>query len=127
MLGMAGCGQDFAANADLAQELAALRERDDNVAVLCYLNVVIAWFRPPFHERDGWRLNIKHQQGNAFAFQFFGKAGVVDMIVGGERVADFVQRHPHLPEIRLHHAERSRPADIDQQARSACADYPVVG
>ena len=60
-------------------------------------------------------------------FKLFGKAGVVDVVVRGEGVADLAQGDGHPLEIRLHRAEGPRPADVNEQSRCACADNPVIG
>src|SRR5512137_2840217 len=52
---------------------------------------------------------------------------MIDVIVGGKRIADLVQGDVHLPEVGSHEPESPRPADIDEQAGGSRADNPVVG
>jgi hypothetical protein len=41
----------------------------------------------------------------------------IDVVVGGERAANLVERDIHPPEIRFHPSQSPRPADVDEQAR----------
>lgn len=100
MVGVAGRVQDFSGNPDLAEELAAPLDRDDDVAVRGDIDVVIPRLYPGLHDGDGVRLNIEHEQRNALPLHFLGQSGVVDMIVGGKRVANLAQGMP----IRLRFA-----------------------
>jgi len=127
MIRVARCMKDFARNSDLAEELAALPEGDDHIALFRNIHIVIRRLCPGLHERDGVDLDIEHEEGNAFLLQFLGKARMVNVIVGGERVADLAQGHARPLEVRLHDGQSPRPADVNEQARGARADNPVVG
>lgn len=127
MIGVTGRVQDFSGNSDLAEELAALREGDDNIALACNINVVVPGLCPRLHDWDGVHLDIEYEERNAFPFQFLGKTRMVNVIVRGECVPDLVQGHAHSLEVRLHGSKGAGPADIDKQTRSARTDDPVVG
>jgi len=85
-----GRRQDFAGDADLAQPVAALLERDRHVAVRRDLDIPVGGFGPGLHDGDGVDLHIQHEQRDALAFEFLGQAGVVDVVVRGQRVANLV-------------------------------------
>lgn len=82
---------------------------------------------PGFHEGDRGNLDIGYEERDSLSLQLFCKPCMINVVVGGERVADFVEGDAHLLEICLHDPERSRPADVNQKARSAGADHPIVG
>lgn len=124
---VAGCMQDFAGNSDLAQELTALIERDNDVPNFHNINVAIIRFGPGLHEGDGVHLNIEDEEGNALSLQFLGKPCMVNMIVSGEGIADLAKRDAHLLETRLHGAQGTWPADVHEQAIGASAHHPVIG
>ena len=127
MIGVAGCMQDLSCNTDLAEELAALLEGDDHIAIPGNLDVVIPWLGPGLHDWDSVNLDIEYDEGNAFALQFLGKTCMINVIVSGKGVADLAEGHAHPLEVRLHSSEAPWPANVDEQARSARTYNPVVG
>lgn len=127
MIGVSGRVQDFSGNPDPVEEPAALLEPDDDVAVPGNIDIVVLRLCPGLHDWDGINLNIEYEEGNTFSLQFLGKPCVVNMIMGGKRVANLTQGDVHPLEICLHSSEGSRPADVNQQARSPRTDNPVVG
>jgi hypothetical protein len=66
MIRVAGCMEDFPCNSDLAEKLAALLKRDNDVAVTCNVHIVVPWLCPRLHDRDGINLDIEYEEGNAF-------------------------------------------------------------
>jgi hypothetical protein len=51
---------------------------------------------------------------------------VVNVVVGGERVANLAEGYARLPEVRLHGSKGPWPAHINEQARGAGAYNPVT-
>jgi len=127
MIGVTGRMQDFSRNSDLTEQLAAPFERDDDVAIPRNIDVVVPWLGPSLHDWDGFNLDVEYEKGNAFSLQFLGKTRVVNVIVGGKCVADLAQGYPLPLEVGLHSPEGPGPANVDEQAISACAYNPVVG
>ncbi len=66
MIGVSGSVKDLSCNSDLAEELTALLEGDDDVAFRCNLNIVVLRLCPGLHNWDGVNLDIKYEKGYAF-------------------------------------------------------------
>jgi len=112
MIRVSGRVNDFPRNSDLAEELAALLEWDDDVALARDLHIVILWLCPSLYNWDGVNLDIEYKQRNAYPLQFLTKTCVVNVIVGGERVANLVEGHTHPFEIRLPSSKSSWTANV---------------
>lgn len=127
MIGVAGRVQDFSGNSQPGEERAALRKRNGDVAMLGNVDIIVPRLGPGLHDGDGANLHVEDEQGHAFPLHLLCKPGMVDVIVGGERVANLAQGDAHLLEAGLHGPEGARPTDIHQQAGSTLAHHPVVG
>jgi hypothetical protein len=87
---------------------------------------MVLWLGKLLHPRDRRDLGFQHEQRHAGQLQVLGSAGMVDVVVGREPVADFLEWHAHALEIGEQGPDQARPTQVDQQPRSASADHPVV-
>lgn len=81
MVRMAGRMKYLSSNADLVEELTALLEGDDDVAILRNINILVPRFCPGLHQGDRINLDIEYKQGtpetlnhlshNTMIFPFF--------------------------------------------------------
>lgn len=113
MIGVPGRVDDFAGDAEPGEQVAALVAGDDAIPVECDLGVVVVRLRPLLHQRKMRKLEIDHEESHTGELEILGEPGVVDVKVGGEAVANFLERNSPAAEIGLHLSHRAGPTQID--------------
>ena len=97
---------------------------DDDVPVQGDVGELILGLDVPLHQRNERHLHVDHQQGHAGVLEILREAGVIDVIVRRQRVADFLERDvgatefarivPIVPGQPRSTRTRDRPALITQ-------------
>ncbi len=93
----------------------------------CEVDVMVLWLDPCLHKRDRIDLCFEHKVRNPCLLEFLGKTGVIGVVVGRQTALDLAERNAPPLEARAHPSHSARPTQIDEQMRSAGADYPIVG
>ena len=116
-----------AGDADRREQPARLIATPHHVPFRHDLRVVIGGLDVPSHRRDRDDLRFPHEQRHAARLEVLRRAGVIDVVVRRETVADLGERDPRAPEVVQQFGDHARPAEVHEQARPTCADHPEVG
>ena len=107
---------DLAGDTDRGEERPALGTGNDDVVARRDFGVIVRRLRPLLHQRNRVHLLLHDEQRHTPALEIFRGAGMIDVVVRGEPVAEFIERHAHPVEVREQGASHSRPTQVDQQA-----------
>jgi hypothetical protein len=90
------------------------------------MSVKCLWLDVALQQRNRRNLQIDDEQRNAGGLELLRQAGMIDVIVSGEPALDLVERDTGALQVGPHGPHRARPAEIHEEARSSCADDPIV-